>query len=153
MVSPLYVQAQTTEEASVAEVINKLFTAMNKADSAMLRSVFGREVTMATATRNREGKPVLQLESSINDFVKSVGTQQPGALAEEIWNLKIQIDGELAQAWCDYAFYYNNKFRHCGVDAFHLYKGADGWKIFHLADTRKKEGCNIPEEIKKKHNN
>src|SRR5688572_12777347 len=117
-------QAQTTDEASVTEVIHKLFTAMSKADSSMLRSVFESEVTMATAMRNKEGKPVLRREYSINDFVKSIGTAQPGSLSEEIWNLKIQIDGEFAQAWCDYAFYYNNKFLHCGVDAFQLYKGA-----------------------------
>lgn len=152
MVLPAGLQAQTSEEASITEVINKLFTAMNKADSAMLRSVFASEVTMATAMRNKEGKPVLRREYSIHDFVKSVGTAQPGSLTEEIWNIKIQIDGEFAQAWCDYAFYYNHKFFHCGVDAFQLYKGENGWKIFHLADTRKKEGCKVPDEIQKKHN-
>jgi hypothetical protein len=72
-------------------------------------------------------------------------------LAEEIWNLKIQMDGDFAQAWCEYAFYYQNKFSHCGVDAFHLIKTTEGWKIFHLADTRRKENCIIPEEIKSKH--
>ena len=147
----LSVTAQSTEEANVTEVINRLFTAMNKGDSTMLRSVFAKQVTMATAA-TRQGKPVLNRENSIEGFVKQVGSQKPGVLTEEIWNIKIQIDGDFAQAWCDYAFYYDNKFFHCGIDAFHLYKEADGWKIFHLADTRRKEGCNVPEEIKKKHN-
>jgi hypothetical protein len=144
-------KAQTPDETAVAEVINRLFTAMNKSDSAMLRTAFAKEVTLANAGRNREGVAVLKRENSIQDFAKQVAAQKPGALNEEIWGLKIQIDGDFAQAWCDYAFYLNDKFNHCGVDAFHLFKTKDGWKIFHLADTRRKEGCNVPEEIKKKH--
>jgi hypothetical protein len=65
--------------------------------------------------------------------------------------MKIQIDGDFAQAWCDYAFYVGHRFNHCGIDAFHLIREKDGWKIFHLADTRRKEGCHVPEEIQKKH--
>jgi len=50
--------------------------------------------------------------------------------------------------WASYAFYLGKKFNHCGVDAFHLVKSEDGeWKIFHLADTGQKEGCNIPKKI------
>lgn len=150
MVSVL-LNAQPSEEANVTEVINRLFTGMYNADSSMVRSVFAQEVTMATAFRNKEGIPMLKREYSINDFVKAVGKQQPEPLTEEIWNLKVHIDGDFAQAWCDYAFYIGNKFSHCGVDAFQLHKSQDGWKIFHLADTRRKERCEIPEGIEKKH--
>jgi hypothetical protein len=151
LITPALVGAQGSEEASVTEVINRLFTGMFKADSTMVRSVFAKEVTMATTLRNKEGNPVLKRENSINDFVKSIGKQKPGSLTEEIWGIKIQIDGDFAQAWCDYAFYFENKFSHCGVDAFQLHKTQEGWKIFHLADTRRKDNCTIPEEIQKKH--
>lgn len=150
--SSILLRAQPSEEATVTEVVNRLFLGMYKADSAMVRSVFAKEVTMATATRNKEGNPVLRREYSINDFVKSVGKQQADQLTEEIWNLKVQIDGDFAQAWCDYAFYVGHGFSHCGVDAFHLYRSNEGWKIFHLADTRRKDNCIIPEQIQKKHN-
>jgi len=146
-----HVKAQTSEEANVTEVINRLFKGMYNSDSIMVRSVFAKEVTMATAFRSKEGSPVLRRESSINDFVKAVGKKQPEPYAEEIWNMKIQIDGDLAQVWCDYAFFVGNKFSHCGVDAFQLHKSNEGWKIFHLADTRRKEECSIPEDIQKKH--
>ena len=65
-----FLNAQTSEEANVTEVINRLFTGMYNADSTMVRSVFSKDVTMATAMRNKEGKPVLRRESSINEFVK-----------------------------------------------------------------------------------
>jgi hypothetical protein len=151
VISSFVLEAQTSEEASVTEVINRLFSGMHKADSTMVRSTFDKEVTMATAMRNKEGNPVLRREYSINDFVKSVGKKPPEPYAEEIWNLKVQIDGDFAQVWCDYAFYIGNTFSHCGVDAFQLYKSKEGWKIFHLADTRRKDNCIIPEDIQKKH--
>ena len=89
--------------------------------------------------------------SSVEKWLKGIGTPHPQVYYEEIWNLKIQVDGDLAQAWCDYALYADRTFSHCGVDAFHLFKGKDGWKIFHVADTRRKTPCNIPQTIQDKH--
>lgn len=146
------IQAQT-EESKIKEVIERLFKGMQVGDSAMVRSVFYKDVTMATVYRNRENVVVLRRESSIEDFVKSVGTPRADALNEEIWGLTIQLDGDFAQAWCDYAFYIGKKFSHCGVDAFHLYKTEGGWKIFHLADTRRSANCNIPAGITNKYKN
>lgn len=151
IINATYLHAQTSEEANVTEVINRLFKGMYNADSTMVRSVFAKEVTMATAFRDKEGNPVLRREYSINDFVKQIGKKPAEPYSEEIWNLKIQIDGDFAQAWCDYGFYVGNKFSHCGVDAFQLHKSKEGWKIFHLADTRRSEGCTIPDDIQKKH--
>jgi hypothetical protein len=139
------------EEDAVREVITRLFTGMEKGDSAMVHSAFAKNVTSATAFRDKNKNPVLDLDSSIGDFLKAVGTPRQETWFEEIWNVKIQVDDDFAQAWCDYAFYIDNTFSHCGVDAFHLHKGKDGWKIFHLADTRRKEGCEVPESVKKKH--
>jgi len=140
-----------TEEAKVEAVIHSLFEAMYKGDTVLLKSVFADKVTMATVFRKKEGVQQLRRETGIADFVKAIGKPQPEPLSEEIWNVKVQVDGEFAQAWCDYAFYIGNRFSHCGVDAFHLFKTQEGWKIFHLADTRRKEGCSIPESIQKKH--
>ncbi len=138
--------AATADEAAVQQVIADLFKGMEKGDSALVHSTFAREVTLATMARDKSGNPILHRESSLDGFLKAVGTPH-----QEIWNLKIQLDGDFAQAWCDYAFYIDKSFSHCGVDAFHLHKGKDGWKIFHLADTRRKTGCEIPKKIQSKH--
>ncbi|MFM8849946.1 MAG: hypothetical protein ACKOE5_06090 [Cytophagales bacterium] len=144
--------AQVAEEKKSVEVtIQTLFTAMKKGDSALLRTAFAGEVTLATISLGKDGNPVLNREKGITNFMKAIGTPHPEPYNEPIWNLKIEVDGRFAQAWCDYAFYVGNKFSHCGVDAFHLFKGSDGiWRIFHLADTRKKEGCTVPDSIAKK---
>jgi hypothetical protein len=142
--------AQTADETQVKEVIERLFTGMYRGDSALVHSTFADQVNMATALRNRENKAVLRHENSIHAFLKAVGTPHPEAWTEEIWNVKIYVDGDLAQAWCDYAFYVGKNFSHCGADAFLLHKSDAGWRIFHLADTRRKD-CTIPEFISSKY--
>ncbi len=145
-----YLQAQT-EETKVTEVVNNLFKAMHTNDTTLFKSVFADQVSLSTVG-NRGGTIKVQSESNINGFLKAIAKPNPqGAFTEEIWNVKVELDGNLAQVWCDYAFYVGNSFKHCGVDAFHLFKSADGWKIFHLADTRNREGCKVPQEIQDKH--
>lgn len=143
-------QAQTEQER-VSGVINQLFKGMYLADSTMVLATLQPDVTMATVFTTKDGKPGLSRKGTAADFAKSVGTPHPEPYSEEIWNLTVQVDGNFAQAWCDYAFYVGNTFSHCGVDAFQLFKTADGWKIFHLADTRRKTDCNIPATIEAKH--
>jgi len=122
---------------------------MKKGDSALVYSAFAKEVTMATIYRDKNNLPAIKNELGIEDFLKAVGTPHNELWNEPIWDLKIKIDGNLAQALASYAFYRGNTFSHCSEDAFHLFKSADGqWRIFHLADTRQTEGCVIPPEIK-----
>jgi hypothetical protein len=141
----------TPEEAAVNEVISRLFKGMQLGDSAMVRSVFADSVTTATIFRDKANNAKLVRESSIHGFLKAIGTPHKEVWYEEIWNVNFRIDGDFAQGWCDYAFYVDNTFSHCGVDAFQLHNGKGGWKIFHLADTRRKNGCSIPKEIQDKH--
>lgn len=143
--------AQTAEKNAVESVIHRLFMGMEKGDSAMVGSAFQADVAFITIFRDTQNNPQLERENSSREFLKAVGTPHKDVWHEEIWNLSIQVDGDFAQAWCNYAFYLGNKFSHCGVDAFQLYREKTGWKIFQLADTRRKESCEIPETIRMKH--
>ncbi len=153
MIIPGYISnAQTSpEKEEIKKVIEKLFTAMHKGDSTMLGECFTNEVSLVSMFRTKSAGAVLEREHSIKDFMKAVGSPHAEAWTEEYWNLRIDIDDDFASAWCDYAFYLGKTFSHCGVDAFHLHRGENGWKIFHLSDTRRKTGCTIPEDIQRKH--
>jgi hypothetical protein len=140
-----------TGEKEVEEVIKRLFKGMELGDSAMVHSTFASSVTMATVYKDKTGAPQIRREDSIKGFLEAVGKPHTEILYEEIWDVEVKIDGDFAQAWCDYAFYVDKNFSHCGIDAFHFFKEKDGWKIFHLADTRRKTDCNIPENIQAKH--
>ena len=136
---------------SVRAPIDRLFLGMARGDSAMVHSCFAAQVTMATISKGKTGQPSIRYENGIKDFLKAVGTPRAESLNETIWDLKMNVDGDFAQAWANYALFIGKQFSHCGVDAFHLIRGTDGqWRIFHLADTRQKEGCNIPDDIKKR---
>jgi hypothetical protein len=138
-------------EKSIREPIDRLFLGMARGDSAMVHSCFAAQVTMASISKGKSGQPSIRYESGITDFLKAVGTPRAESLNETIWDLKVNVDGDFAQAWANYALFIGKQFSHCGVDAFHLVRGTDGqWRIFHLADTRQKEGCNIPDDIKKR---
>lgn len=141
--------AQTTDEGkAILEPVTRLFTGMNLGDSAMVHSAFTKQVSMATISKDKTGNPLIRYESSLDGFLKAVGTPHDQAWNEPIWEVKIQQDGNMAQVWAKYAFYLGRTFSHCGVDAFQLFKDTDGkWRIFNLADTRQKEGCNVPPQI------
>ena len=144
-------KAQTSDEAAVKDVIIRLFTGMEKGDSAMVHSTFAKEVSLLTVFRDKNNNPKLRRETSIDEFLKAVGTPHPEIWYEEVWNIDIKVDGDFAQGWCDYAFYIGDKFSHCGIDAFQLFRGRDGWKIVHLADTRRGAPCDIPKDVQQKH--
>ena len=137
--------SQTTPETIAVMVpVTQLFKGMNLGDSAKVHSAFVNEVTFVTVAKDKNGKPAL-IPEPLNQFLTAVGTPHEATWNEPIWDVVIHVDGIFAQVWAKYAFYLDKKFSHCGVDAFHLIKGEDGqWRIFHLADTRQREGCVVP---------
>jgi hypothetical protein len=89
---------------------------------------------------NREGEPQLR-PGNHEEWVKAVGTPHDKPWDERIWDPVVHIDGLLATAWTPYAFYLGDELLHCGVNAFQLYHGSEGWKIIRITDTRRREDC------------
>lgn len=128
------------EEAAVKATINLLFDGMRNADTAMLKKAFAPNNTMQTIIKTKDGKAMVRTESLAN-FIKSVGNPHSEKYDERIVFTKILIDDNLASVWTDYKFYIGERFSHCGVNSFQLFKGDDGWKIIYLIDTRRKDKC------------
>ena len=141
---PVGAAAQEDDEAAVLAVVETMFDAMRAGDSTALRAVLHPTATGAT-TFVKDGVPTLTREASMDEFVQAVGTPHEVVWDERIWDSEVRVDGPLATVWTHYAFYAGDTFSHCGVDAFQLFRGEDGWKIFHVADTRRREGCEVPE--------
>jgi hypothetical protein len=126
-------------EAEVRAVVERLFDGMRAGDSTAVRSVFHPEAQMRSVGV-RDGSPVL-LQGSVGAFVKAVGTPHDEAWDERIWNVEIRVDGGLATAWMNYAFYLDDAFSHCGVNAFQLFRAPEGWQVINITDTRRRDGC------------
>lgn len=140
------VNAQSDDTANVAGVVQDIFDGMRAGDSARVASHFLRDATMMSVFRNQDGQSVLR-EGSLQDWLNSIGTKRDAVLDERLWDLKVQLDDNLATVWTNYALYVGPKYSHCGVDVFQLYHDGSAWKVYHVSDTRRKE-CNIPENVK-----
>lgn len=131
--------APDPERAAVLATVHRLFDAMRTGDSAAVRAVFHPAALLATAFF-RQGSPVLQVDT-LEAFIRAVGTPHSEVWDERLHGEEVRIDGPLAAVWTGYSFFAGDKFSHCGVDAFHLARGAEGWRIIALSDTRRRDGC------------
>jgi len=134
--------ARAQDADAPVTVVRQLFDAMRARDSAAVRRTFHPEGRLMSVVRDREGNPVVQT-TPVDAFVKAIGSAAK-FLDERISGVEIRQDEGLATVWAQYAFYADSTFSHCGVDAFQLARTADGWKIIHVADTRRREGCSTP---------
>ncbi len=132
--------ATLSKEQAAIGAIKTLFDGMRAGDSTVLRSVLHPDAHLQSSFTNKEGIPVLR-GGSVDRWVASVGTPHEEIYDEKIWSYKVRIDDNLASVWTEYTFYLGEKLSHCGVNAFHLANTADGWKVSHITDTRRKENC------------
>lgn len=136
------ITAQGDQKEEVKKVIQHFFKGLQAGDTVTIKETLGTTVVLQTAYTNKEGKSILR-NDDFDRFLKSIGSKKP----EDIWEEKllsysIQIDGNMANAWTPYEFYFNNNFSHCGVNSFQLFNDGNDWKIIYLIDTRRRKGCN-----------
>lgn len=138
----LSVTAQTAfTETEAKKLVDTFFEGFHKGDTIMMRSVLAEEVRLQTAATNKEGLPQVS-DENINRLLEAIAKRPADQKWEErLLEYKISIDGNLAHVWTRYEFWFNGNFSHCGANAFTIAKLAEGWKIIHLIDSRRKEGC------------
>jgi hypothetical protein len=130
----------SAERAAVDSIVSSVFLAMRKGDSATVRRAFHPRALLTTAGATREGTPQTTVDS-IDAFVRAVGAPHPDFWDERLYAPVIQVDGNLAVVWAPYSFFLGPTLQHCGTNAIQLAKGADGWQIISLVDTRRRTGC------------
>lgn len=135
------IQAQSNAEADVQKTIETFFEGFHKGDTLMMQSVMKDNFTTQTAFKNREGKSVLVTENS-NKLIEAISKRPADQKWDErLLGFQIKVDGNMANAWTPYEFWFNGTFSHCGVNSFQLFNDNGTWKIIYLIDTRRKAGC------------
>jgi hypothetical protein len=137
---PAFAQKTTSETEVVKQTITTFFDGMRRGDSTLVRRTLAPGAVFHGIGGQSGQPPALQTER-ISDFLKAVGTPHPEVWDERVQFSQVLIDANLASVWAPYEFYLGSKFSHCGYDSFQLVKLADGWKIAHIIDTRRKEKC------------
>jgi hypothetical protein len=134
-------QSQESENQNVKQTILSFFEAFHQQDTTALKLMAKGNIKMQSISVNKEGKSVLQ-ESKYEDFVRNIASiPKDRTFEEKLLDFTIKVDGEMANVWTPYEFWYNGKFSHCGVNSFQLIREDDDWKIIYLVDTRRREGC------------
>ncbi|AUP77513.1 nuclear transport factor 2 family protein [Flavivirga eckloniae] len=139
MTSIMY--SQNNEQAAVKAAVDTFFEGFHKGDTTLMKSVMMDKILLQTAYKNKEGKDILVTddpEKLINAIANRPADQK---WDERLLDYSIQVDGNMANAWTPYEFWFNGEFSHCGVNSFQLFKDGDTWKIIYLIDTRRKVTC------------
>jgi hypothetical protein len=135
--SPLAAQL----EAQPRAVVDQLFLGMRMGSASMVRQVFAPDVRFA-ALDHSDGSAQIAAQS-VDGFVRAVEVSG-GAWNEQIYDVEVRVDDTVASVWAPYTFYLNDRISHCGVNSIELLRGAEGWKITQISDTRRTEACPDP---------
>lgn len=128
-------------ETEVKETIQEFFQAFHEQDSIKLRAMVVPSIYMQSIAVDSSGNSELESEE-YSKFSKSiVSIPSTTKFEERLISFDIRMNGALASVITPYSFYVNDILSHCGVNSFQLYRTEGEWKIIHIVDTRKKEGC------------
>ena len=132
---------QSEDHDQVKATIETFFDGFHKGDSSIVAAVMTKDAILQTIGKNREGETVLRQEA-LEGLLKAIADRPDDQKWDErLLNYDIKIDGAMANAWTPYEFWFNDKFSHCGVNSFQLFKSETGWKIIYIIDTRRRSGC------------
>lgn len=135
------VMAQDAQKEELKQVVDLFFKGLQNGDTLSIKKTLADRVVLQTAYKNKEGESILRTED-MNRFIKSVGGKNPDDIWEEhLLSYSIQVDGNMANVWTPYEFYFNKNFSHCGVNSFQLFHDGTDWKIIYLIDTRRRSRC------------
>ncbi len=133
--------AQKAETENVKATIVEFFNAFHEQDTTALKVMAKGDIKLQSISINKEGESVLR-ENNYSEFLKNIaGIPKDKTFKVKLLDFSIQVDGNMANAWTPYEFWFDGNFSHCGVNSFQLIKEDDRWKIIYLVDTRRREGC------------
>jgi hypothetical protein len=138
---PAAALSQSEDEKAVLAVVHRMFDGMRTADSAKVRSAFASGARFASL--DARATPVTIKYDSIDGWLGGVANSAR-RWDEQVYDVRVRVDGEIAQVWAPYTFYLDRAVRHCGVNSFELLRDPTGWKITQLSDTRRQDGCRDP---------
>jgi hypothetical protein len=127
-----------SEEESVITTVQNFFSAMSARDTAATGAVLLPEGQYFSI--KEDSSTVTMKKTTHQEYLARLATSKENWL-EKMREPEVWVHGRVAILWAKYDFYRNGKFSHCGVDAFSLLKGAEGWKIVGFVFNKEKESC------------
>lgn len=141
IVATMPVPAAGQLDAGPMAAVKQIFQGMRTADADMVREVFAPDARFATLD-NREGTAQVTVQG-VGGWIGAIG-ESGGQWNEQIYDVIVNVDRDMASIWAPYTFYLDGNLRHCGINSIELLRDTDGWKVTQLSDTRQTEGCPDP---------
>lgn len=139
--------AQKPDDAKDAlAVVNKLWAEMAAANPAGIVALHNPGAQLVAVIKGKDGKTAIH-NLTAEQFSKNFANK--ANLKEDMYAPEVRVDGDVALVWGRYVFFIDNKISHCGLNAFHLVRTAEGWKIGGIASTIDAGACTEAEKLRK----
>lgn len=128
---------QSPDELRVRQVINTFFVALEKQDTTVFYNLHMKGARFYIVGERNDTARTASLDITQFTFHKDQ------LLKERIRDtgVIVHIHDRIATVWAPYDLWVNDKFSHCGIDAFTLLKTSDGWKITSCSYTIETKDC------------
>lgn len=138
------VQTKITENKDVSAAVDKLFELMTAHKPAEIIQLHTPESQLTALIKERDGKN--RIENLSREAFSKFFEVKRAEIKEQMYESQTYVFGDLALVFGRYVFTVNNKLAHCGLNAFHLIRTAEGWKLGNSISTIEPQGCTEKEK-------
>ncbi len=139
---------KVSEAQAAGAVADKLFEAMRVKNASSIQSLFleNGQLTALDKPRSGEGFSTTRNFSGAA-FAKMISEAKGDEFLEKMPEKEVRIYGNSAIVNGRYTFHIGDKFSHCGMNAFHLLKTENGWRIANASSTLESNSCETPRDF------
>lgn len=117
------------ENPKIEKVVSDFMDALNNNNAEIAKGIVMDDAFL-TVVYKKDNR-TLKRDISMNDFISDI-EKRTIKVEEKIWNLKINVNENIASAWMDYDFHIEGKFSHKGSNVILLTKMNEKWLISHI---------------------
>ncbi len=140
-------EMKTDDKKDARAVVDKLFENMAAHKPEEIVALHTADAQLVAIIKQADGTSRIQTLKT-EQFSNSFAVKK-AELKELMYDHKIDIHGDLALVSGRYVFFVDEKISHCGVNAFHLVRTGEGWRIGGASSTIDKNGCTTKENAMK----
>jgi len=125
------------EKEEVLKVARLFFEALEKQDTVIFNKILMKDsYNYMVIEQGDSARLVSRLHKNSNFLSDRIIKER---MREQ--EVVVQVHKRIATVWAPYDLWVNDQYSHCGVDAFIMLKGKEGWKIGTISFSIEKEGC------------
>jgi hypothetical protein len=125
------------EKEEVLKVAHLFFEALEKHDTVIFNKILMRDSYNYMVIEQGDSARLVSRLHKNSNFKSDRVIKERMRESEVI----VHIHKRIATVWAPYDLWLNDQYSHCGVDAFIMLKGKDGWKIGTISFSVEKQGC------------